>query len=242
MTNSFAVSEIERLERVASDSWYANGANGASIRYRSKLFARYWHGSRCLELGPAEGLLSEALVTAFPDVTLVDGSAYFCEQLRSKFPRATVVQDLFEEYEPAAPFDAIVLGHVLEHVDSPRSLLGKVHEWLAPGGAVYASSPNARSVHRQAAVLLGMLAEEHALNDTDRHHGHRRVYDPESFRADFLATGFRIDVFGGYWLKPLSNSQIEQTWSASMLDAYMQVGERYPDIAAEIYVVASAAR
>lgn len=242
MIKNFSASELERLERVALDSWYADGANGASIRYRSELFARYWRGTRCLELGPAEGLLSNALAGSFADVTLVDGSAHFCEQLRRKFPQVTVVEALFEEYVPTKPFDTIVLGHVLEHVEEPQSLLARVREWLSPGGAVYASSPNARSVHRQAAVLLGMLPEEHALNDTDRHHGHRRVYDPESFRADFLATGYKIDIFGGYWLKPLSNTQIEETWSAQVLDAYMQVGERYPDIAAEIYVVASVAR
>jgi hypothetical protein len=47
-----------------------------------------------------------------------------------------------------------------------------------------------------------------------------------------------IQVFGGYWLKPLSNAQLEAHWTPEMLEAYMQVGERYPDIAAEIYVIA----
>jgi hypothetical protein len=32
------------------------------------------------------------------------------------------------------------------------------------------------------------------------HHGHRRVFDPESFRQCFLAAGLAIEVFGGYWL------------------------------------------
>ena len=48
---------------------------------------------------------------------------------------------------------------------------------------------------------------------TDHHHGHRRVYDPESFRRDFHAAGLRIEFFGGYWLKPVSNSQLEQHWT-----------------------------
>jgi hypothetical protein len=73
------------------------------------------------------------------------------------------------------------------------------------------------------------------------HHGHRRVFNPESFRRCFLAAGLAIEVFGGYWLKPVSNAQIEATWTSQMLEAFMQLGERYPDIAAEIYVVARAA-
>jgi hypothetical protein len=39
-------------------------------------------------------------------------------------------------------------------------------------------------------------------------------------------------------MKPVSNGQIQESWSDAMLEAFMQMGERYPDIAAEIYVVA----
>ena len=80
---------------------------------------------------------------------------------------------------------------------------------------------------------------EDELNDLDRHHGHRRVFNPESFRQAFYQSGYNIDYFGGYWLKPVSNSQIEANWTAEMLEAFMKLGERYPDIAGEIYVVAS---
>ena len=85
---------------------------------------------------------------------------------------------------------------------------------------------------------MGLLPHESALNEADRHHGHRRVYNPESFRGDFLEAGLRIEVFGGYWLKPLANSQFESWFSPEMIDAFMVLGERYPDIAGEIYVVA----
>jgi hypothetical protein len=33
---------------------------------------------------------------------------------------------------------------------------------------------------------------------------------------------------------------METAWTAEMLEAFMQLGERYPDIASEIYVIASA--
>jgi len=230
--------ERRRLADIAADSWYAKGANAASVRHSGRIFARYWRGKSALELGPAEGLLSEMLAAHFAEVTLVDGSAQFCQQLRARFPGAQVVQALFEEYEPGRQFDTIVLGHVLEHVAEPRALLARIAAWLAPGGMVCAAVPNARSVHRQAAVMMGLLAEEHALNATDRHHGHRRVYDPESFRAEFRGAGLTIQVFGGYWLKPLSNAQLDAQWTPEMLDAYLRLGELYPDIAAEIYVIA----
>ena len=230
--------ERDRLEAIAAESWYGLGANAASVRYSGTVFARHWRGTRCLELGPAEGLMTELLASAFESLTVVEGSERFCQALRSRFKNASVVNALFEIYEPNQQFDTIVLGHVLEHVEDPSNLLRRAASWLAPGGVICAAVPNARSVHRQAAVLLGMLVEEHALNSTDLHHGHRRVYDPESFRHEFLSAGLKINIFGGYWLKPLSNHQIDTQWTSEMLHAYMQVGERYPDIAAEIYVIA----
>ena len=89
-------------------------------------------------------------------------------------------------------------------------------------------------------VVMGLLDNEHTLNAVDLHHGHRRVYDPDTLRRDFDAAGFRIEASGGYWIKPVANSQLEANWSPDMIEAAMVVGERYPDIAAEIYVVAGA--
>lgn len=62
---------------------------------------------------------------------------------------------------------------------------------------------------------------------------------PDAFRNIFIESNLNVDVFGGYWLKPISNHQIEEDWSTEMLNAYMQLGESYPDIAGEIYVIAS---
>jgi 2-polyprenyl-3-methyl-5-hydroxy-6-metoxy-1,4-benzoquinol methylase len=173
------------------------------------------------------------------DLTLVEGSETFCHLLKQHWPSAHVVRALFEDYSPGRTFDNIVLGHVLEHVTDPVAILNRTRDWLAPGGRILASVPNSRSLHRQAGVIMGLLPAEDALNETDLHHGHRRVYSPELFRNHFLQAGFQIDIFGGYWLKPVSNSQLTQSWNPEMLQAFMQLGERYPDIAAEIYLVAS---
>ena len=182
--------------------------------------------------------MTELLAPHFDKITLVDGSDQFCASLRIRFPSASVVHSLFEHYTATERFDTIVLGHVLEHVDDPVALLSIVAKLLRPGGVVCAAVPNSRSLHRQAAVLMGLLPYESALNDTDRHHGHRRVYNPEALTHDFREAGLKVKIFGGYWIKPLSNSQLEAQWTAPMLEAFMELGERYPDIAAEIYVIA----
>lgn len=227
-----------RLESIASNSLYAAGLGTDTLLYSKRIFDRYIQGDTILEMGPAEGVMTELLVGLGKSLTVVEGAKAFCDDLQRRFPTAQVVHALFEAYEPEHRFDNIILGHVLEHVDEPMAILRRAANWLHPHGRILAAVPNSRSLHRQAAVIMGLLEREDQLTDLDRHHGHRRVYNPESFRHDFLAAGLDIEVFGGYWLKPVSNGQIEETWTPQMLEAFMQLGERYPDIAGEIYIIA----
>jgi 2-polyprenyl-3-methyl-5-hydroxy-6-metoxy-1,4-benzoquinol methylase len=195
--------------------------------------------STVLVLGPAEGVGTQKLLDFGYDVTVVEGSNVFCEALQHRHANLKVICSLFETMELERSFDCIICGHILEHVDDPVEVLKRASGFLNPGGRIFAAVPNAWSLHRQAAVLMGLLPTESFFSDLDRRHGHRRVYTPESFRCDFTKAGLKIDVFGGYWLKPLSNGQIEANWSQEMIYAFFKLGERYPDIAAEIYIVAS---
>jgi 2-polyprenyl-3-methyl-5-hydroxy-6-metoxy-1,4-benzoquinol methylase len=231
--------EKRRVNEIAARSRYADGLNTTTTRYSFSVFERYLRPGPTLELGPAEGVMTERLYSKSHDLYAVEGSVLFCDSLHKRFPEMKVINCLFEDFETDRTFDNIILGHVLEHVQDPVLILSKAREWLAPAGRVLAVAPNAHSLHRQAAVIMGLLKHEKELNENDLYHGHRRVYDPESLRADFIAAGLKIEHFGGYWIKPLSNLQIEQSWAEEMVDAFMRLGEKYPDIAAELFVVAA---
>jgi 2-polyprenyl-3-methyl-5-hydroxy-6-metoxy-1,4-benzoquinol methylase len=234
------MTQAATLDAIARDSIYALGCNGAMIRHSWSIARRHLPAGRLLEMGPAEGVMTELIAAERPDLHVLEGSEVYCQGLRARFAQAQVHHAMFEDFRPAQPYDAIVLGHVLEHVSDPVAVMQLVHGWLAPGGKVFAAVPNARSLHRQAAVIMGLLPQEDAMSELDHRHGHQRVFNPESFRACFTKAGMDIEVFGGYWMKPVSNAQIDRDWTPAMLDAFMHLGERYPDIAAEIYVIASA--
>lgn len=235
--------ELDRLATIAAagDRVYAQGVNETSTRYSAAIFARHWHGARCLELGPAEGTMTPLLLDAFAHVDVVEGSLDLAERLARRHPDLGVHACLFEQFEPSERYDAIVLGHVLEHVDDPIALLGRARSWLAHGGRVFVSVPHAGSLHRRAAVRMGLLEFEAQLNERDREVGHRRVYSRWELERDVRAAGLQVEFNGGYWLKPVSNAQIDADWAPEMVDAYMELGEHHPDLAAELYVVASAA-
>lgn len=231
--------ERKELEKIAENSKYAEGMTGAgTIAYSYSIFSRYVKHKTTLELGPAEGVMTELLVKSGNDVTCVDGSEKFASELKKKWPKINVYCELFEEFQVNKTFDNVFLGHVLEHVEDPKHILQKCKSWMTRESMIFAAVPNAHSIHRQAAVLMRILSCEKDMSELDIHHGHRRVFDPFEFRKVFIDAGFEIIAHGGYWLKPISNLQIEQSWTKEMLLAFMQLGERYPDIAAEQYVVA----
>lgn len=231
--------ELETLNQISTQIGQSVGVNAQMVKYTFQLLNRHLRGLKVLELGPAEGVMTELLVQRGCDVTVVEGAKSFCESLERRFPSIQVHNDLFEEFSTSETYDMIVLGHVLEHVQNPTDILKRCRGWLKPkDGRIFAAVPNCRSLHRQAAVMMHLLPRENALNPSDLEHGHRRVFSPEEFRACFFDANLHIETFGGYWLKPISNRQIEEAWTPTMLDTFMQLGERYPDIAAEIYVVA----
>lgn len=82
---------------------------------------------------------------------------------------------------------------------------------------------------------MGLLKRTDELNATDHKNGHRRVYNLERLERDFRDAGLKVAVSGGYWLKTLSNAQIDEYYTPEMISAFLKLGEKYPDIAGEIY-------
>jgi len=149
----------------------------------------------------------------------------------------TKVHGLFENFEPEKPFDSIIMEHILEHVDDPVALLERVKTWLTPVGRLFLGVPNGNSVHRLAAVKMGLLDSPCQLNQRDHALGHRRVYTPESFRIDIEKSGLEVIEMGGVYFKPLSNGQIQQDWTEEMIQGFYELGKDFPEVAAEIYAV-----
>lgn len=233
------VNEKSKLDSIANDSIYAKGVIPQTIQYCGEIFLRHMKKGSVLELGPAEGVMTDIFFPLYSeDYTVVDGSEKFANDLKSRYPNINSICNLFEEYKPNRKFDNIVLGHVLEHVADPVKLLKLCKDWLKEDGRILTSVPNKNSIHRQAAVLMGLLKELDEFSPKDIRHGHRRVFGVDTLTSCFDEAKLNIIIAGGYWLKPISDKQLEDSWNYDMMDAFLKLGEIYPDIAAEIYIVA----
>jgi SAM-dependent methyltransferase len=159
--------ERKRLERIAEGSGNFAGVMTLATRYCAEIFLRHLQPGATLELGPAEGLMTDALAPHLGPLTVVEGVEGFCRAIKDRHPEVNVVHGLFEDFAPGnTRFRNVILGHVLEHVADPVRLLKLVGTWLAPDGRVLAAVPNSRSLHRQAATLMGLLPAEDALNES----------------------------------------------------------------------------
>jgi 2-polyprenyl-3-methyl-5-hydroxy-6-metoxy-1,4-benzoquinol methylase len=227
------------LQKIAEHSRYAQGVSGAMVAYSYDVFSRHLHKGSILELGPAEGVMTDLFVKSGRNLTVVEGAKKFCDELSQRYPSIQVHHALFEDFHVDKKFENIILGHVLEHVDDPVFVLKHVKQFLKKNGVILAAVPNAHSIHRQAAVEMGLLKKENSLNELDIYHGHKRVYSLPEVRRDFERAGLKIRKASGYWLKPVSNKQIDEWWTPEMIDAFMKLGEKYPEIAAEIFIVAT---
>lgn len=96
-------------------------------------------GSRVLELGCGAGVPLTVALAEGRDVTGVDISATQVALARRNVPTAAFLHaDMTAVAFPPDSFDAVVAFYSLTHVprDDVPPLLGRIGEWLRPGGAV----------------------------------------------------------------------------------------------------------
>ncbi len=123
-------------------------------QFRSRTIISHTKGPKVLELGCADGLVTEKLCLQYEGVVAVDASEELLEKAKLRAPKAIYHRALFEDYDPKDTFDTIILGHVLEHVLDPILILNKVKNWLAPNGIMIITVPNGNSIHRRIGVEM----------------------------------------------------------------------------------------
>jgi len=105
--------------------------------------------SRVFEVGVGDGRLLALLAARGHAVAGIEPSPERAESARAR--GIVVATATLEETElPPGSHDAIVLWHVLEHLDDPRAALARMRPWLVPGGRLLVAVPNGSSL--QAAI------------------------------------------------------------------------------------------
>lgn len=173
---------------------------------------------------------------------ILEGSRDIIERYRAETsPPASVTihHTYFESAQFEPIFDAIEMGFVLEHVDDPGLILRRFREFLKPDGLLFASVPNARSLHRLLGQAAGFMQDIYALSPFDRELGHKRYFDNQSITQLVEASGYKVFHNLGLVLKPLTTSQLRQLALDERVEkAFIDVGYEQPDISNGILLIA----
>lgn len=206
------------------------------------IFLKYsYNTNNVMEIGLGDGIFTEMLAKKFKKVFAIDGSYTILAGLKKKFEEyenIIYIQSLIENLDFEERIDNIVMSHILEHLDYPVEALINLRKICHKDTVLYLSVPNAMSLHRQVAVKMGLLEKPNSLNENDLRLGHKRVYYPDEFKEDVQKAGFQIIKFGGSMIKPLTNKQIEETWNEQMIKGFIELGNDYPELCGDIYIIA----
>jgi 2-polyprenyl-3-methyl-5-hydroxy-6-metoxy-1,4-benzoquinol methylase len=208
--------------------------NTIQLRWYPERIASFTRGARSLlELGLGHGITANAFNPHFERHVVVDASPAVIANFREKYPesRVEVVESYFESYQTNERFDVVVFGYILEHVDDPVQVLRHFRQFLAPGGRMFATVPNAEVLNRRLGHLAGILPDMQELSDHDHLLGHKRYYTVDSFNADLEAAGYLVRRMEGVYLKPLTTRQmLSLELDPRIIDALCEIAIDYPEL------------
>ncbi|MBF0207270.1 MAG: class I SAM-dependent methyltransferase [Oligoflexia bacterium] len=211
------------------------------VTYFSALkLVNFCKGPSILELGCADGLMTDMLSSKFTIVDCVDGSPVMVKRAKKNIKNdednVRFYTSLFEDFTSDRKYKTIVISHVLEHVERPLALLRKFKNFLEPDGRIIICVPNANSFHRKMGVELGILKKITDLSKKDYEVGHRRVYSFHSLRGIINRADLKIINEGGFFLKILSGPQMK-IFNRNQLQALFNISNKFPEYCSEIFCI-----
>lgn len=154
-------------------------------------------GRRALDVGAADGFLSERLTAQGWSVTALERDPALAARAHGRC-KEVVVADL-EGAPPMlnGPFETIVYGDVLEHLSEPRTALVALNRTLAPGGTVIVSVPNVAHLWMRLSLMLGRFdyTDRGILDRT-----HLRFFTRRTFMAFLRDAGLTVVEL---WVTPV---------------------------------------
>lgn len=159
---------------------------------------------RLLDLGCWVGyLLAEARVRGWRGVG-VEPSEFAARYAREQLGLDVRTGELLGDHLPEGPFEAVVLGDVLEHLPRADKALERISELVVPGGVVAMALPDAGS---RVARLLGRrwwsvipthvhYFTRHSIQVLLSRHGYRTLSVGTSPKA--FTIGYYLGRIGGY--------------------------------------------
>lgn len=211
---------VDRLAEIYPPNYYSYGGATASLvgrikdwldarRFRTCLRRIPGESLSVLDVGGGSGLALDLIRRIDARVThseVVDLDPRAGDEARARGHAYSCVR--IEEYQSARRFDLILLLNLIEHVESPRRVLGRLAARLSAQGLMLVKTPN--HVSLDARLFAGSFwAGLHVPR-------HWTLFTKKSLEALLAGTGLSIEAF--------SYTQGGAFWAASILAAWHRRG------------------
>lgn len=210
--------------------------------YPKRIVERFGHCESLLELGIGHGFTAGIFNAACDRHVLIEGSQVVIDQFRASHPNfnADLNFGYFEEFDTEERFDVIVMGFILEHVESPAYLLDRFRKLLKPDGRLYVAVPNAKSMNRRLGIELGLINDIYDLNANDHALGHRRQYCLDTLKQELTQCGYALTHQEGIYLKPLPLNVLKTLPAfEDNLQAMLRIGVEFPELCVGLLIEAT---
>lgn len=189
------------------------GENPARWGFRKEALTRQSKTSgTLLDLGCSSGAFLSFMGSDSWKLYGIEMSAECARAAESRGGAQVFVGNILDAPYPCESFDVVTCFDVLEHLYEPRRVVGRIANWLKPGGVFYVLVPNIDSAEER---VFGSYW--HGL-ELPRHLFH---YSPQSLTALAASVGLALG-----WLETHRNPAVGTSLRYMWDDAFRSVGLR----------------
>ena len=224
---------IDKLEEIANLHLNTPASQVPDIKvqfYDMQKIVQYLKGPEILEMGYGDGMWTKKTIELFGHTSILDASRKLLDKVKSKYGgKVACYESYFEDFitPDDKKFDTVIATHVFEHIYDPVHVLKQAKKWLAENGRMIIIVPNAESLHRELAVIMGIQKSIYDFSETDHKVGHVRVYDLKMLKEHVKAAAYKILYERGLFLKTLPNSAMTG-FSDDLIKAMVDISDRLP--------------
>jgi len=201
-----------------------------------RIAARLGSSDQVLEIGCATGVMTELLAARCKFVHGIERSPDYVARFQARrIANAEAIVADIESHRPARCYDHVVATGMLGNLRDAEGFVRACRQWLLPGGKFHLSVANPKSLHRLAAIEMGLIANLTETSAANRALGNRN-FTFEEVETMARAAGFRLQHREGVLVKPLPNAQMA-TLPAEVIEGLDKLSRHLPEFCAVTYFV-----
>ena len=225
------------IEKVAKEYLVNNDYDIVNTNFAFNIFKDYIKDKTVLEIGSADGVMTEKIVNIAKILDVVEPSKIYCNIIKNIKGVNFIFNDFLENIQFESTYEVVLIASLLHFFEHPENFLLEIKKIINHESIVLATVPNVTSLHRQMGVEMGLLNS--VYDETERNKKFQQFgrFNLNSFKELFEDCGYEVLESYGYMLKPFSSDiMFKLDLSEEQLNALFNLGKKYQGISSQLFV------